>query len=212
MANWLKVLESRLGGGEGGPKRIRTFRWLLLVGLLGAALMILNSFLTVKDVDPIGTGRASPPGGSQPAASQSAAGKEQTGFRQYEEAYENQLRDILQKIVGVGEVEVMVTVDSTEEVTVEKNTTENQQTITERDQNGGNRVSSNVSRSGTVASGQGSGGEGPLILKTTKPKIRGVVVVARGAENATVKKLIAEAVERGLDVPVTKISVVPRKQ
>lgn len=190
---------------------MRTFRWLLLIGLAGAGLMVLNSFLTVKDVDSIGPARASPPGDNR-TASTGAVSKEQTGFRQYEEAYENQLRDLLQKIVGVGEVEVLVTVDSTEEITVEKNTQESQQTINERDQNGGNRISSNVTRSGSVASQQLNGGENPLILKTTKPKIRGVVVVARGAENLTVKRLIAEAVERGLEVPANKISVVPRKQ
>ncbi|MNC72064.1 hypothetical protein D3C75_1230700 [compost metagenome] len=57
-----------------------------------------------------------------------------------------------------------------------------------------------------------SGDDTPLVVKTTKPKIRGVVVVAKGAENATVKKLISDAVERGLDVPAHRISVVPRKQ
>jgi stage III sporulation protein AG len=51
-----------------------------------------------------------------------------------------------------------------------------------------------------------------LVVKTVKPKIRGVVVVAKGAENATVKKLISDAVERGLEVPAHRISVVPRKQ
>ncbi|MNW16560.1 hypothetical protein D3C71_2154450 [compost metagenome] len=57
-----------------------------------------------------------------------------------------------------------------------------------------------------------SSDEVPLVVKTTKPKIRGVVVVAKGAENPTVKLLIADAVERGLEVPAHRISVVPRKQ
>lgn len=207
---WEKI-EQWMSGGPGGPKRIQSFRWLLIVGLAGLALMIVNSFVSIEGFDPTGT--TSPPEqNSQETLAGLEKNKEGSVFREYEEAYESQLRDLLQKIVGVGEVEVMVTIDSTEEVAVEKNSRESQQITNERDQNGSSRSVTDITRSGDVVMQQKSGGESPLVLKYIKPKIRGVVIVANGAENATVKKLIMEAVGRGLDVPANRISVVPRKQ
>ncbi|WP_028548783.1 stage III sporulation protein AG [Paenibacillus sp. UNC451MF] len=211
MGGFMKWMETWLGGGPNGTKRVKTFRWLILLGLVGAAFMILNSFITVKDVDPINEGRASPEPSTQ-AAFSAAANKERSAFRDYEDAYESQLKEILSKIVGVGEVEVLVTIDSTEEVTVERNTKETQQVTNEKDQHGATRHITDVTRSGEVVLYEVSNGKQPLVQKYIKPKIRGVLVVAKGAENLTVKKMITEAVERGLDVPANKISILPRKQ
>ncbi|WNQ09398.1 stage III sporulation protein AG [Paenibacillus aurantius] len=204
-------MEQWLGGGPGGAKRIQTFRWLLLIGLIGAGLMIMNSFIEVKKIDPISTSRASPDP-SDAKQTLGSASKDKSPFREYEQAYETQLRDILQKIVGVGEVEVMVQIDSTEETVVEKNTKETQQSTNEQDKEGANRRVTDVTRSGEVVLYEVSGSQTPVIVKSIKPKIRGVLIVARGAENLTVKKLLVEAVERGLDVPSNRISVAPRKQ
>ncbi|SDD44065.1 stage III sporulation protein AG [Paenibacillus sp. UNCCL117] len=204
---WLRWI----GGGPGGPKRIQTFRWLLLLGLTGVALIILNSFITVKDIDPAGSGRASP--GEQTSAVFGSASREQTSFREYEEAYQNKLREMLTQIVGVGEVEVLVTIESTEEIQTERNTKESQQVTSEKDQHGATRHITDITRSGDVVVYEtGGNGKQPLIVKTIKPKIRGVLVVAKGAENLTVKKMMIEAVERGLDVPAHRISILPRKQ
>lgn len=51
----------------------------------------------------------------------------------------------------------------------------------------------------------------PLVVETMKPKIRGVLVVAEGAENIEVKKWIIEAVTRVLDVPSYRVAVMPKK-
>ena len=50
-----------------------------------------------------------------------------------------------------------------------------------------------------------------LFLQTKKPEIRGVLVVAKGAENIQVKKWIIEAVTRALDVPSHRVAVMPKK-
>lgn len=210
MGAWLKKIEALLSGGPGGSKRVKTFRWLVLIGLVGVGLMILNgfSFLNIRNVDPIQQG-ASPPGGETSPVFGSGAGKEQSAFKDYEQAYEAKLRDILTKIVGVGDVEVMVTIDSTEELQVEKNTKDTQQTTNEKDNNGATRFITDVTRQTDAVMQKDNA---PLVVKTINPKIRGVVVVAKGAENPTVRKLISDAVERGLEVPAHRISVIPRKQ
>ncbi|MDF2922002.1 MAG: spoIIIAG [Paenibacillaceae bacterium] len=213
MAAWFKKIEDLLSGGPGGGKRVKTFRFLILLGLAGCALMILNSFsfLNIRNVDPVKQG-APPPESEASAAFGSGISKEQASFRDYEQAYEARLREILTKIVGVGEVEVMVTIDSTEELQVEKNVKDSQQVTNEKGNNGETRHITDMSRTTDAVLMNQSGDQTPLIVKTTKPKIRGVVVVAKGAENATVKLLISDAVERGLEVPAHRISVIPRKQ
>lgn len=211
MAKWLQWLEQRVGGGPGGAKRIHTFRYLLLLGLIGVAFMILNSFLSVKTVQ-----QPEQQGGStEPPTEQAFAGKTQgdkSAFRDYEDAYGMAIKEILQKVVGVGEVEVLVTIESTEETIIHSNSKDTQHITNEKDQNGSTRHITEISRSGEVVLYEASGGQTPIVLKKIKPRIRGVVVVAKGAENLTVKQMIAEAVGRGLDVPAHRISVLPRKQ
>lgn len=211
MGKWLQMLEKWVGGGPGGGKRITAFRWLMLIGLLGVAFMLMNSFLTVKQVDPLPEGRASPAGDVK----QTFVGKdnkEGVGFSDYEHSYESAIRDILQTVVGVGDSQVLVTIESTEETIVQSNSKESQQITTEKDTNGSQRNITEVTRSGEVVLYELSGNQTPIVQKRIKPKIRGVVVVARGAENVTVKQMIIEAVSRGLDVAPHRISVLPRKQ
>ena len=174
--------------------------------------MILNSFLNVKTVEhPEGQGGGAAPPPAQQAFANKDAG-DRAGFGEYEHAYEDAIKNILQKVVAVGDVEVLVTIESTEETIVQSNTKETQQITDEKDQNGSTRHITEISQSGEVVLYEASGGQTPIVLKKIKPRIRGVVVVAKGAENLTVKQMIAEAVGRGLDVPAHRISVLPRKQ
>jgi len=214
LGNFLKVVEQWLSGGPDGTKKVKMFRWLLLIGLIGGALMIFNSFsfLTVPQVDPNASGRASPQNEDTKTVFSGGGSKGKTAFSDYEHEYEAELRDILQKIVGVGDVEVLVTIDSTEEVQLDKNVKDTQQVTSENDHNGATRHITEVTRSGDSVVYQSSGDQNPYVLKYTKPKIRGVVVVANGAENLIVKKLLLEAVQRGMDVPSNRISILPRKQ
>lgn len=212
MAKWLSWLEKGIGGGPGGSKRVQTFRWLMLVGLAGVAVMILNSFVSVEQVEP-GGDRASP----LPADNQSREvfgnQEDQTAqFRTYELSYENQLKEIVQNIAGVGGVDVMVTIESTEEIVIYRDEDRMQKSTEERDRENGTRHITEMSETGRIVLHEVSGQEQPIVIKTIKPKIRGVVIVAAGAENVQVKQLILDTVSKGLDVPVHRISVVPRKR
>ncbi|REK77345.1 stage III sporulation protein AG [Paenibacillus paeoniae] len=209
MAKWLEGLESAVGGGPSGPKRVRTLRILLIIGGIGAVLMLLNSFLPFKDIGPSAQDPNPPPETSEAWNRNAAPG---SPFEVVEGTLETRLKEILEKIVGVGSVDVMVTVDSTEEIVVERNKTENQSITDENDRNGGVRHITSISKDGQVVLYEVSGEQKPIITKTINPRIRGVLIVAKGAENATVRRLISSAVEKGLSVPVNRISVVPSKQ
>jgi stage III sporulation protein AG len=206
----LQLLERWLGNGPGGKKRVSAIRWLLLVGLTGIVIMILNSFMHVKDANSISDSDAAP----MTQEVKVFGSKEQIAseFEEYEGRYEARIKEILAHIVGVGELDVMITIHSTEELVVERNSQQTQQVTNEKDQDGGTRHITNITRNGEVVLYEVSGEQTPIILKRIKPKIRGVLIVAKGAENVTVKKLIIQAVERGLGVPANHISVIPRKQ
>ena len=198
-----------LGRLVGGGRRGRITGWVLVAGLVGAAAMILNSYLTLQDADSIAGSREPPP--AEEARAIGRSDPEPSEYEAFEARYEAAIRDILQKIAGVGEVDVMVTIDSTEELVVERHVEQRQQNTNEKDGQGGTRTISDASRSGQVVLVQAKGDQSPVVIKKIRPQIRGVVVVAAGAENLTVKKMIAEAVERGLGVPAHRISVIPGK-
>ncbi|MFD1955859.1 stage III sporulation protein AG [Paenibacillus thailandensis] len=210
MAKWLERLERAVGGGPSGPKRVRTLRILLIIGAIGAALMLMNSFLQLNRVEPSVQEQVP----QQTSEEAWASGKDSNNgqFATIEEQLESRLKDILEQIVGVNSVDVMVTVDSTEEIVVKEEMSETQSTTNETDANGGRRHISSVTRDGKVVLYEVSGDPKPVVTKTISPRIRGIIVVAKGAENTTVKRLIADAISKGVSVPVSRISVVPRKQ
>ncbi|MWC28362.1 stage III sporulation protein AG [Paenibacillus sp. MMS18-CY102] len=208
MAKWLDGLETAIGGGTGGPKRVRTLRWLLLIGGLGAALMLVNSYVNFDRVAPA-TNATDPPPGDVPALANHGS---DSPFTMIEQPIENRLKDILEKIVGVGTVDVLVTIDSTEEVIYAQETNKSQQVNDESDRNGGKRHLTTMTENGRVVLYEVSGDQTPIITKKIKPRISGILIVAKGSENPVVKRLILDAVEKGINVPINRISIAPRKQ
>ncbi|WP_426333032.1 stage III sporulation protein AG [Paenibacillus silvae] len=211
MKRWFKKLEAWMGGGENGAKRSQTFRWLIILGLIGVGIMLFNSFVNVKKIDSENIGREPPEQATSMSTMQNDL-LEENPFQAIEIAFEDKMKGILENIVGVGTVDVMVTVDSTEELVVQRNVKDSQQLTEETDANGGKRHMTQYTRDGEIITYELSGDQTPIVTKKLKPQIRGVLVVARGAENKVVKDLITDAVEKGLNVAAYRISVVPRKQ
>ncbi|MCW3791030.1 stage III sporulation protein AG [Paenibacillus sp. LS1] len=211
MKQWFKKMETWMGGGEGGARRSQTFRWLIILGLIGVGIMLFNSFVNVKKIDSENIGREPPDPATSMASIQSDP-MDQNPFQAIEMAFEDKIKSVLENIVGVGTVDVMVTVDSTEELVVQRNVKDSQQLTEETDANGGKRHMTQYTRDGEIITYEISGDQTPIVTKKLKPQIRGVLVVARGAENKVVKDLITDAVEKGLNVAAYRISVVPRKQ
>jgi len=128
-----------------------------------------------------------------------------------EEHYENQLKEALEEIVGVHSVTVIVNVQATERKVYEKNSILRNQTTHEEDEKGGQRQIEDQSKEDELVIIREGEKDIPLVSETRKPEIKGVLVVAGGAENIQVKKWIIEAVTRVLDVPSHKVAVMPKK-
>ncbi|AKL95296.1 stage III sporulation protein AG [Clostridium aceticum] len=128
-----------------------------------------------------------------------------------EEVVEHRLKEILQKIQGVGEVEVMVTFEMGTEIIPASNTTKSTDTTEEKDSGGGTRVVASENITETVVVANEGNGHKPLVLKEIKPQVNGVIVVAEGAENIEVKVKLYEAVKTVLQVPGHKVEVYSKK-
>jgi stage III sporulation protein AG len=142
-----------------------------------------------------------------------AFGTKQTkdsSMRGYEDQYENQLKEALDQIVGVSEALVVVNVEASEQKVYEKNENKQSQHTSEEDKEGGKRSIEEKSSEEQIVIIQDGENEVPVISETRKPKVSGVLVVAKGADNIQIKKWILEAVTRVLDVPVHRVSVLPK--
>jgi stage III sporulation protein AG len=203
---WLQLIEEKMGGSE---KQKNRFGLIIILGCVGLAIMILSSFMNVRENEEQDLSAGPPP--SMDAEAKPLQSQNQNGSMQdYERQYETELKEVLSNIVGVDDVSVIVNLDSTEEEVVQTDERESEQVTTERDRNGGNRSITQNTIDRKTAYYRGESGETPVIVKRLKPKVRGVLVVARGVENLKVKALVIEAIQRTLDVPMYRISVLPK--
>ncbi len=129
---------------------------------------------------------------------------------QMEEDYEKQLKEMLEKLNGVSEVDIMVNLDATSLKIYEKNIIESQQTTNETDQNGGEREIQEISEERQTVLIRNNNEESPLLVQIKKPDVSGVMVVASGLENVEVKQMVIEAVSRVLDVPTHRVTANPK--
>lgn len=125
---------------------------------------------------------------------------------------EQKLEGTLKNIAGVGKVEVMLTLQSSEELVVEKDAPVSRSNTNETDSEGGNRVVSQIdSQETTIYRTEGDSSE-PYVVKTILPKVEGVLVVAEGAGSGTVNQNITEIVQALFGVEAHKVKVVAMKE
>lgn len=121
---------------------------------------------------------------------------------------ENKLENILKKVSGIGEVEVMLTLKASSEQVPLKDNPSTQESLNEDDGEGGSRTNSSVTRDESTILVTGEDGNSvPYILQELEPKVEGVVVIAAGGDEAKVKMDIIEAAEVLFNVPAHKVKV-----
>ncbi len=116
--------------------------------------------------------------------------------------YEDDLEEILSQISGVGDAKVMLTYSSSFEKSIayEKNLNENEK------KDGDSVINETSSQNNVVL----SNGE-PFVIKEIYPKIQGVIVVSKGADDILVKQNIIDAVTTALNIAPHKVCVVKKE-
>jgi stage III sporulation protein AG len=126
----------------------------------------------------------------------------------YIDEQEKRLEEVLSKVSGVGAVEVMITLKSSKELIVEKDTPTTSSTSKEEDAEGGKRDT--VDKSSTEATVYEQSNEGkstPYVVKELEPEIEGIIVIAKGGDDPVIVKNISDAVLALFQVEAHKIKV-----
>lgn len=117
---------------------------------------------------------------------------------------EGKLIEILGKINGAGDVDVMITFQSSEEIVPAYNSNTTTETTKEQDSSGGERTTTSSTQNKTMIT---SNSNEPVILKTSEAEIKGVIVVASGANDPAVKELLYDAVKTSLQVSGHQVEI-----
>ncbi|MDV3429085.1 MAG: stage III sporulation protein AG [Bacillota bacterium] len=170
---------------------------ILIIVIAGLLLILIGDFITS------GSSKKSP------GESETAGVKVITD---YEESKKAELKNILEKTKGVGNVEVMLTFESGEEAVPAVNETDSVSDTKEQDNSGGTRTTTQKNSGSTVVMQSENGNSQPLIIKTYKPKVTGVYIVAEGAANNLTELEIKGIVSKLFDISTDKVSVMPMKK
>lgn len=164
----------KIGSLEFWKKRKKT-DWLIL-GLIGAILMVV-AFPIEKEEKKAEKGEEN-----------RWAEQQKMEQEDYAQTLERRLEEILSKIQGTGEVEVMVTL------------ADDGKKVVEKDQHGKNEDETVYHREADQ--------EAPFVRQNRYPKVEGVVVAAQGAKVAKTREMIVHSVMALFDVEAHKIVVV----
>jgi len=130
----------------------------------------------------------------------------------YEDALEGKLENILAKVKGAGNVVVNITLEDSSTQEHAKNVVKESKVVQEKDNSGGIRTTTETKESEQVLMGKENGVDHPVVVREIKPTIKGVLVIAEGANDSTVKANLTKAVEAGLGVPSYKITVLAERK
>lgn len=199
--NFKEIINKYLKEGKN-----KNFNNLILIFLIGVVLVITASFFKSSSSNNVKSGDLNSKNILEKATNTTVA------VTDYEQDIKNQLKSILSQIDGVGRVEVMVTFESGEETVPAVNN--NDASSTTQDNNNGDKsvTTQGNSSSTVVTTNEQDGSTKPLIVKTYKPRVCGVCVVAAGAEDSLTQLRITKSVMDLLNVADSKVNVYPMKK
>ena len=219
---WEKITGSIGADGLEPPKWFRRDNLLILV-LLGVLLFIVA--LPVKKEAPATTDTGTEITEQYNAGILTSSGQQNVtqqdtvdvgtqavtagSTEEYAAYLEEKLKKMLESIRGVGEVEVMITLESSEERIVEKDMTAERSQTEEQDSAGGTRTVSSSNTGYQTVYQEGSQGA-PFVVKTLTPKVEGVLVVAEGAGKGNMTGEITQVVQALFGVEAHKVKVLEK--
>ena len=139
-----------------------------------------------------------------------AESKNSFDLQQYKQQTEEELTDLLKEIYGVGEVKVMITLESgRENIYVQQEKTSADAQTNEKD--GAVQTNEKNTYENQFVLTGGAGNNSPIIEKTKQPTIQGVAVVCSGADDVSVVSAVTNSVSVVLNVPTHKICVTKKR-
>ena len=141
---------------------------------------------------------------------ETATSASEISLQQYKENTEKELTALLEEIDGVGEVKVMITLESgAENIYVQQEKTANDTRKHNTDNTSQEDVKTTFENEVVVV--DQSDGNKALIEKTLQPAVQGVAVVCSGADDIKVVSAVTNSVSVVLNVPTHKICVTKKR-
>lgn len=183
-----------------GKRKLSTLESIIIIIALGIIIILAGSYLAKSNEteDTIGSASSmSNISGQRPISSTSVDGHEIVAD------IEQRLSELLSKVEGAGQVSVMVYADTGSEQVPAYNNEQD----TRNDERADGK-SSEISENRQLAL---SGKDEPVILKVIIPQIKGVVVVAEGADDILIKSQLNNAVCTLLGIPEHRVQILKHK-
>ncbi len=145
------------------------------------------------------------------SVTESMAGQESNtallAMSQYAKRQEEATEKILSKVEGIGKVEVMITLSSSEQKITLQDDNNSSEEATQSDQSGGSRMEEKHQTEAESVLIKRDGEETPYVVQVQAPVVEGVVVVAQGVDSGKKKTEIIEAIQALFPVESHKIKV-----
>lgn len=125
----------------------------------------------------------------------------------YERLLEVRLEEVLSYVEGAGKIKVMVTLKASGERIILTESPYTKNTVNEQDGGGGTRNTIELSQSDTVVYLEENGTKIPYMIQERAPEIEGILVIAQGADNDSVKKELNAAITALFDLQSHKIKI-----
>lgn len=128
-------------------------------------------------------------------------------MQEYTQKLEDNIREIVGSIRGVGNLKVLVTLESSEETIYAQETkTSVDSTQDAMSENGKTQLKESTEQKYLLV--EGEDGTKQALVKTTKePEVKGIVIVCEGGDSTTVKSEVINAVTTALDISSSRVCV-----
>lgn len=125
-----------------------------------------------------------------------------------EDDLETRMEQILSTVDSAGKVKVLITYASGPSI-VPVMSSDRQENTSQDSGSDSSRTTTSTTESSTPATVQSSDGSEPMVMVEYSPEILGVLIIAEGADDLSVKLRLQSAVQTVLQLPVDKIEVLP---
>lgn len=202
------IREGQLGRLK--EKDVKNLMWIVLLGVIGIYLLVAGGRQNgERMVRPPGQGtvpvsKGMP--GDVPAMSGRLSGSPGD--------IEGRLSTVLSHVRGAGRVEVCIWFEGEGEREFAWNVTEETRTTEEKGDQSPDKSSkeTRVSRELVLARGTSGNADSPIVSRILSPRIGGVLVLADGAINPSIRLALTGAVTTVLCIPAHKVLVLPRQK
>lgn len=196
------------GDKKGGKKNSKIYNFIVaaLIVVLAGIVIVITSDMANPSKAVIKT--------EDTGVIESNANEEkiETSVEDYGDKLKKELVTLLEKIDGVGKVDLMIYFESGKEQIPAINVNDSESVTNENDNNGGTRRINSNNDGRTVVMMSDGNSTKPLITKTNEPEINGITVVAEGAGDKLIRMRISQAVTTLFDLDSKKVQVYPMKK